>query len=143
MIYFIQRDEGGFIKICATSCLTDRLESLFSPSEPDVKMLGICEGCFADVRELHLRFAHLRESGEWFTPHPSLLDFIRTNASPWDPESDTGRTSLVSLRGTEAFETWLDELVEHTHQGNRTLLLKNALKVFAESQGFKDLMPKR
>jgi hypothetical protein len=143
MIYFIQRDVGGLIKIGATSCLTDRLKSLFSPPEPDIKVLGICEGSFADERELHRRFSYLRVSGEWFSPEPSLLEFIRTNASPWDPESDTGRTSLVSLRGTEAFETWLDELVEHTHQGNRTLLLKNALREFAEFQGFKDLMPKR
>jgi hypothetical protein len=58
------------------------------------------------------------------------------------PEPEPLR-SLLSLKGTASFETWLDALVEHAHQGTRTLLLKNALRVFAESQGFKDLMPKR
>jgi hypothetical protein len=51
--------------------------------------------------------------------------------------------SLVSLKGTDAFEEWLDRLVDHSHQGTRALLLKNALRVFAEREGFKEPQPKR
>lgn len=51
--------------------------------------------------------------------------------------------SLISLKGTASFEAWVDNLVDKSHLGTRTLLLKNALRVFAESIGHTDPMPKR
>jgi wyosine [tRNA(Phe)-imidazoG37] synthetase (radical SAM superfamily) len=59
---------------------------------------------------------------------------------PAEPEP---MKSLVSLKGTPTFEAWLDELVEHSHQGTRSLLLRNALRVFAEREGFGKPQPKR
>jgi hypothetical protein len=51
--------------------------------------------------------------------------------------------SLMSVKGSAAFEAWLDGLVDHAHQGTRTLLLKNALREFAETHGYKKPQPKR
>ena len=51
--------------------------------------------------------------------------------------------SLISLKGTTAFEKWLDGLVEHSRQGTRTLLLKNALRKWAETEGYKPPQPRR
>lgn len=51
--------------------------------------------------------------------------------------------SLAALRGTRTFEVWLDKLVEHSRFGTRTLLIKNALKEFAENHDFKEPSPKR
>ncbi len=58
------------------------------------------------------------------------------------PEPEPIR-SLVSLKGTAALEKWLDDLVEHSRQGTRTLLIKNALRKWAETEGFKPPQPKR
>ena len=58
------------------------------------------------------------------------------------PKEPEAVKSLVSLKGTVAFEEWLDGFVEHSHQGTRALLLRNALRVFAEQEGYK-APPKR
>jgi hypothetical protein len=69
---------------------------------------------------------------------------------PKQPKRGKGRPrepkpmkSLVSLKGTEDFEEWLDELVDHAHQGTRSLLMKNAIREYAERHDFKKPMPKR
>lgn len=51
--------------------------------------------------------------------------------------------SLAAIKGTRAFEAWLDKLVEHSRFGTRTLLIKNALKEFAENHDFEEPSPKR
>lgn len=59
---------------------------------------------------------------------------------PPEPEPLRG---LISLKGTNAMEEWIDNLVDRTRQGTRTLLLKNALRAFAEQHGIDDPMPRR
>ncbi len=59
------------------------------------------------------------------------------------PPANEPLRSLISLKGTSAFETWVDGLVEHAHQGTRTLLLRNALREFAVNHGYKEQQPKR
>jgi hypothetical protein len=66
----------------------------------------------------------------------------RKSAGGRPPEPEPVR-SLISLKGTPSFEAWLDGLVDHAHQGTRTLLLKNALRVFAQANGYLDPQPKR
>lgn len=51
--------------------------------------------------------------------------------------------TLTALKGTREFEAWLDELVEHSELETRSLLIKSALKLFAESKGFTKPRPKR
>jgi hypothetical protein len=59
------------------------------------------------------------------------------------PKTEEPLRSLLSLKGSERFEVWLDALVDHAHQGTRSLLVRNALREFAEKSGFSDPMPKR
>jgi hypothetical protein len=59
------------------------------------------------------------------------------------PKAPEPLQSLISLKGTTAFASWIDGLVDHAHLGTRTLLLKNALRVFAEQQKYEEPMPKR
>jgi hypothetical protein len=58
------------------------------------------------------------------------------------PKSPEPMHSILSLKGTPEMEAWLDELVEATDLGTRTLLLRHALKMYAESRGFRPI-PKR
>lgn len=59
---------------------------------------------------------------------------------PPEPEPLRG---LISLKGTEALEAWIDGLVDHTHQGTRALLVKNALREYAERHGYEKPQPRR
>ena len=38
---------------------------------------GIPDFKSGSIKEFHKRFAHLRQHGEWFTPAPELLEFIK------------------------------------------------------------------
>lgn len=58
------------------------------------------------------------------------------------PEREPLR-SLLSIKGSDAFEAWIDGLVDHAHQGTRSLLIRNALRVFAEQSGYEPPQPKR
>lgn len=62
---------------------------------------------------------------------------------PGRPPAPEPIRSLTAVKGTPSFEAWLDKLVDHSHQGTRALLIRNALRVFAEKEGFTDPMPKR
>lgn len=59
------------------------------------------------------------------------------------PKADTPMKSIVSLKGSEDLEVWLDELTEHTESGTRTNALRRALKAFAERESFEKPIPKR
>lgn len=59
------------------------------------------------------------------------------------PKADTPLRSIVSLKGSDELEGWLDGLVDHAHQGTRSLLLKNALREYGENHGYPKPLPKR
>jgi hypothetical protein len=51
--------------------------------------------------------------------------------------------SLSTLRGTPAYEMWLDGLVAYTNLETRAFLIRNALREFAERHGYHEPRPKR
>ncbi len=59
------------------------------------------------------------------------------------PKSTEPARSIMSVKGSDAMERWVDGLVDHAHQGTRALLVRNALRVFAESVGYEPPIPKR
>lgn len=63
-----------------------------------------------------------------------------TLGRPPEPEPTRG---LALLRGTPAFEQWLEELLMHSHLVTKPTLLKNALRVYAEHIGFTKTQPPR
>lgn len=75
MTYFIQGRTTGLIKIGKTDNLCERLATLQIGS-PD--MLYVVKTLSGNVEKpYHKRFAHLRQHGEWFSPAPELLEFIK------------------------------------------------------------------
>jgi transcriptional regulator with XRE-family HTH domain len=101
MIYFIQSEDGGSIKIGCTELIPFRLKQLRSRTRRRLKVLAIMDGSFPEERALHDRFAHLRKEGEWFDDAPELTQFIQVNGRPWSQGmSEQGRIiakKLVSL----------------------------------------------
>jgi hypothetical protein len=80
--YFVQRIDGGPIKIGITTDIRHRLSSLQGAVPTTLVCIALVRGDRED--ELHARFHHLRICGEWFEPGPELLEFIRTEATPED-----------------------------------------------------------
>lgn len=149
MIYFLRAEqdsyciEAGWIKIGTTTQLSVRLGQIADELDHTPTVLAVLDGAYAEERALHKKFKFSRGYGEWFRPHTELLRLIETEGRPWDGEDEVSLRSLVSMKGTDEFEVWLDELVSHARQGTRTLLLKNALAEYAESHGFKKPQPRR
>lgn len=77
VVYFVQSEHGGPIKIGHAEDLAKRLVGL-QTSRPDrLVVLAAATGTIADERTIHDRFAGSREKGEWFSATPELLDFVK------------------------------------------------------------------
>jgi hypothetical protein len=86
VIYFIQIDGGGPIKIGYTSGtdVRPRLRAIQTSVPYPLAVIHTMPGELADERNLHERFAEWRMHGEWFQPGPSLVLWLRDRrASPF------------------------------------------------------------
>lgn len=79
MIYFLTY-EGGPIKIGVSKNIYNRVRTLQSGFPKELKILGCMLGGVKKEKELHKQFNEIRDRGEWFSAHQSLLDFISENA---------------------------------------------------------------
>jgi plasmid maintenance system killer protein len=78
-IYFIKSDETKEIKIGYTSGEVEkRLKTLQTGHPHKLQVLATMPGSRDEEKTLHEKFASIRLNGEWFKPHPDLLDFIAT-----------------------------------------------------------------
>ncbi len=76
VVYFVQRESDGAIKIGFSGCFEYRLNNLKSTTGEKFKILGIIEGDREIEKEMHLKFGNSRILGEWFKPSDSLLSYI-------------------------------------------------------------------
>lgn len=77
VIYFVQVDGAGPIKIGFTENLEKRIQGMLTATPGTIKVLATRPGTLAEERVLHQRFAHLRVSREWFRPEEDLITYIR------------------------------------------------------------------
>lgn len=80
-VYFIQAESGGLIKIGIAQSFAHRLKGIQAMCPIPLRILAtisLRNGLAARLRELelHRRFGHLREHGEWFRPEHELLAYI-------------------------------------------------------------------
>lgn len=80
VIYFIQSENGGPIKIGRADDLAKRVVGLQTGRPDKLIVLAAVPGTVADERDLHDRCATIRETGEWFMPTKALIAFIRSLA---------------------------------------------------------------
>lgn len=64
------------IKIGFSTDVDQRMESLKTASPFPLQLILSLPGTMQDERNLHRLFDSCRGHGEWFTPHPDLLEFI-------------------------------------------------------------------
>lgn len=72
-VYFIQRGEGGPIKIGVSTDVATRLRSLQAKSSELLVLLGTLPGGAELEQALHGRFRDQKVEGEWFRLSPELL----------------------------------------------------------------------
>jgi hypothetical protein len=76
-IYFIQLDRIGPIKIGFTNDVGNRLVSLQTSNPYPLRLLHFFPGNQEMEREIHSCFDEMRMNGEWFLPHPFILEEIQ------------------------------------------------------------------
>jgi hypothetical protein len=78
VVYFIQSEYGGPIKIGHSFDVKKRLGSLQTGHPDKLILLGSFYGSQYDEHELHEKFAPYRIRGEWFQPTEPILEKIKT-----------------------------------------------------------------
>lgn len=78
LVYFIQAERSGRIKIGTTRNLDQRIRVLQASSPVPLRVIGFVRGGKHMERMLHMAFAPLRWGrSEWFEPGERLLSYIR------------------------------------------------------------------
>ena len=84
MVYFLQCDKTGLIKIGASDRLHHRVKEVQNEHHSTFTVLGVVDGHKQEERNLHIQFAHLRCDKEWFSPDDELVEFITRRARSWE-----------------------------------------------------------
>ncbi|MCI0488966.1 MAG: GIY-YIG nuclease family protein [Blastocatellia bacterium] len=91
VIYFIQGNDGGLIKIGYTDDVDARFKDMQRGCPIPLKVIGAFPGTMQDEKECHRQFAHLRSYGEWFYPSSELIAFINFTLSEGGLSKDDKR----------------------------------------------------
>lgn len=83
MIYFIQSENGGPIKIGYSKNFDDRLKTLQEGNPYKLIVLGLMEGTIPAEQRLHRKFEEHRFRNEWFNDCQEIRDFI-SNCQSFD-----------------------------------------------------------
>jgi len=76
-IYFFECETTREIKVGITSGKVEkRMASVQTARGHKISVLATIPGTTKLERALHERFAHCRLKGEWFSPHPDILEYI-------------------------------------------------------------------
>lgn len=96
-VYFVQAEKLRLIKIGYAKDAGERFRSLQVGSPDKLTLLGAIYSMNAQAMEaeLHVRFARLRQHGEWFQPEDELLAFIGREVSD-SSDSDMVYDAMVS-----------------------------------------------
>lgn len=88
MIYFLQREPDGIIKIGWSCDIPRRMKQLVR-RDTSLILLGVCVGGYEYEQQLHKRFSSYRlvferrRNKEWYHPAQPILDFIKTSTVFW------------------------------------------------------------
>ncbi len=104
VIYFIQSEHGGPVKIGRADDLAKRLVGLQTSRPDKLVVLAAAPGTIAQEKELHRHFAEIREKGEWFTASPNLMALVRDVAAR-GVAALSAVTNRDASRGVTPYET--------------------------------------
>lgn len=133
VVYFIQGEASGAIKIGHSRNLKARLSSMQTASTEPLKLLGFMPGGEEVESSLHERFADARKRGEWFTATPELLALIASLST----EAEIARAiPFEEDAHTVLADRWIAKLErQEVYANGRTWL--EAREIVARRLGFK------
>lgn len=99
-IYFIL--SGDCVKIGRAASVTQRLGELQTAHHQPLQLVGYVIGAESLERELHAKFWHLHERGEWFRINDDLSAFIASLPSASSDDAGRGRAPARSRLGRPA-----------------------------------------
>lgn len=99
-VYFIQA-ASGLVKIGRSTDVPRRKKALQLAHGERLKLLGAIPGGAVLERQFHERWAHLRQTGEWFLPAPELLRAIDKELAAPQLDLAGAKPRLNSKTGTE------------------------------------------
>lgn len=77
MIYFIQEEDDGPIKIGVADSPVARIGALQTGNPRELNLLSVMDGGYREEADLHVRFAAGSIRGEWFDPGtPGLQELL-------------------------------------------------------------------
>lgn len=99
-IYFIQKKEGGPVKIGTSVNPEQRLVEL-QHSSPDILcIVAVARGAHAAEKRLHERFEHTRIHSEWFAPSGEMADLLSRLPSWEEFKAGAAVPRITSRRDT-------------------------------------------
>jgi hypothetical protein len=120
-LYFIQMDNTGPIKIGTARDPWKRFQGLKTGSPYKVKMLYFTPATLEDERENQYRYRKFRLEGEWFLPHPKILNGIeglkkQDKKHGWfyenyNPKTDLDKQNQIILgEDTKAWDNYINNI---------------------------------
>lgn len=76
-IYVVCRSDNGAVKIGRTDDVTKRFFQLQRNTDVELRLVLHFPATAGDELRLHSYFSRERKRGEWYSPHPRVLDWIR------------------------------------------------------------------
>lgn len=75
-VYFVRGETSDLIKIGTTTAFRNRMNSLRTPHTGEITVLAHMPGGREDEQWIHKQLAEHRVHGEWFRPHPDVLEWV-------------------------------------------------------------------
>jgi hypothetical protein len=89
MIYFIQAEGVGRVKIGKAKAPVERLRDLRVGCPVSLTLVGIQDGDLLEEKNLHSKFSHIWSHGEWFFETTELIEYMRSNLKKLEAPSPT------------------------------------------------------
>ncbi len=106
--YFIQREDGGPIKIGKSKDIARRLEDFKGGCPVPLVCIAYIQGDWE--AHAHKKFIHLCIAGEWFQDAPELMKFILEWATPANIRCDPASARTTKQRADGRVEWMTEEL---------------------------------
>ncbi len=115
-IYFIQEENNGLVKIGYSKNPKNRKNSLQIDCSRKLEIIKIIEGDYKRENYIHHICSRFNVRGEWYRPHPELLDYIDKLEDEYSKESCKMRT--VSFRVPRQIIAHAKKIVEEIGYGS-------------------------
>jgi hypothetical protein len=124
VIYFLQSDRDGLVKIGRTKDLTSRLKSLGVATVAALRLIRSLDAPDWVETWLHQHFYARHSRGEWFHYHPEMLTVVPPDVfDPSNSEALTLRISRAQLRQLDDWRRGQPDLPSRTEAIRRLMTL--------------------